>query len=249
MAARAAGSGGNRDAPAISEELKAVLRDMGAGGYRLGYQAEVDRLAINPLEGARAFLPARRRQGVEGRAAAGARRRAPARHGGPSTRLRPGGRCWKHRRRPAGRDPAGGGGVGDSGAGDGRRGLRPRVGRRGGGARKPSPLERGRPFATRAGGRRGVSAKGRDGPGVPPRGEPRRCRQPAAAVQRGVRPEYTVLRDEAFEVSGGEVRKARLMDGRDDLREIHVEPNSNGTVAIRLPSTSNCSASGAICPQ
>ena len=58
---------------------------------------------------------------------------------------------------------------------------------------------------------------------------------------------YTVLRDEAFDVTGGEVRKARRVDGRDDLREIHVEPTSNGTVSIRLPATSNCNASGAIC--
>ena len=58
---------------------------------------------------------------------------------------------------------------------------------------------------------------------------------------------YKVLRDEAFDVTGGKVRQARRVDGRDDLREIHVEPTSSGTVSIRLPETSDCSASGAIC--
>ena len=58
---------------------------------------------------------------------------------------------------------------------------------------------------------------------------------------------YTVLRDEAFEVTGGEVRKAQRVDGRDDLRQIEVEPTSNGTVSIRLLATSSCSTSGAIC--
>ena len=58
---------------------------------------------------------------------------------------------------------------------------------------------------------------------------------------------YRVLRDEAFEVTGGDVRKAVRVDGREDLREIEVEPASNGTVSIRLPATSSCGASGAIC--
>ncbi len=50
----AAGAGG---APAMSEELQAVLRDVGAAGYRLGYHAELDRLAVDPFESANAFLP------------------------------------------------------------------------------------------------------------------------------------------------------------------------------------------------
>ena len=57
----------------------------------------------------------------------------------------------------------------------------------------------------------------------------------------------TVLRDEAFEVTGGEVRKAQRVDGRDDLRQIEVEPTSNSSVSIRLPATSSCNTSGAIC--
>ena len=60
---------------------------------------------------------------------------------------------------------------------------------------------------------------------------------------------YRVLRDEAFDVTGGAVRRARRVDDRDDLREIHVEPDSQGLVlvTIRLPETTNCDAPDAIC--
>ena len=58
---------------------------------------------------------------------------------------------------------------------------------------------------------------------------------------------YKVLRDRAFDVTGGAVRKARRVDGRDDLREIHVEPKTTGEIRIRLPATTDCDASGAIC--
>ena len=51
---------------------------------------------------------------------------------------------------------------------------------------------------------------------------------------------YQVLRDEAFSVSGGTVRKARRVDGRDDLREIHVAPSSHDPVTITLPATTSC---------
>ena len=58
---------------------------------------------------------------------------------------------------------------------------------------------------------------------------------------------YRVLWDEAFDATRGNVRMARRVDGRDDLREIHEEPTGNGTVSIRLPATSDCSAHGAVC--
>ena len=58
---------------------------------------------------------------------------------------------------------------------------------------------------------------------------------------------YKVLRDEAFSVSGGTVKKARRVDGRDDLREIHVKPETTGEIRIELPATSDCAATGAIC--
>ena len=58
---------------------------------------------------------------------------------------------------------------------------------------------------------------------------------------------YTVLRDRAFTVSGGTVEKARRVDGRNDLREIHVQPKTTGEIRIDLPATTDCDASGAIC--
>ena len=39
---------------------------------------------------------------------------------------------------------------------------------------------------------------------------------------------YKVLRDESFAVIGGAVRKAKRVDGRHDLREIHVAPSGVG---------------------
>ena len=59
---------------------------------------------------------------------------------------------------------------------------------------------------------------------------------------------YLVLRDESFGVTGGEVVAARRKDGRDDLREIHVEPSGNGDVTVSLPPTTDCNADGAAPP-
>ena len=58
---------------------------------------------------------------------------------------------------------------------------------------------------------------------------------------------YRVLRDESFGVTGGEVVGARRKDGRDDLREIHVQPSGHGDVTVSLPPTTDCDAHGAIC--
>ena len=43
----------------MSEELKAVLRDMGAAGYRAGYEASLNRLHSDPHESARVHFPDR----------------------------------------------------------------------------------------------------------------------------------------------------------------------------------------------
>ena len=68
------------------------------------------------------------------------------------------------------------------------------------------------------------------------------------AFSEDVHVSYRVLRDSAFVVTGGDVGKARRVDGRDDLREIHVEPTSaNDTVTVTLPETTDCNATGAIC--
>ena len=58
---------------------------------------------------------------------------------------------------------------------------------------------------------------------------------------------YTVLRDESFAVTGGEVDKARRVDGRNDLREIHVEPSGYDDVTVTLPGGRACGTYGAIC--
>ena len=59
---------------------------------------------------------------------------------------------------------------------------------------------------------------------------------------------YTVLRDDgAFQVAGGNVVKARRVDGRDDLREIHIKPSGHAAVTIELPPTADCDAEGAVC--
>ena len=58
---------------------------------------------------------------------------------------------------------------------------------------------------------------------------------------------YTVLRDESFAVTGGEVDKARRVDGRNDLREIHVEPTGYDDVTVTLAGGRACGTDGAIC--
>ena len=58
---------------------------------------------------------------------------------------------------------------------------------------------------------------------------------------------YKVLRDKSFAVTGGVVRKARRVDGRNDLREIHIEPSGWGDVTVTLPGGRACGTTGAIC--
>ena len=58
---------------------------------------------------------------------------------------------------------------------------------------------------------------------------------------------YKVLRDESFAVTGGEVDKARRVDGRNDLREIHIEPEGWGDVRVMLAGGRACGTEGAIC--
>ena len=59
---------------------------------------------------------------------------------------------------------------------------------------------------------------------------------------------YTVLRDQAFEVSaGGVVTKAKRVDGRNDLREIHVDTSTWDDVTVTLPGNRACNTTGAIC--
>ena len=58
---------------------------------------------------------------------------------------------------------------------------------------------------------------------------------------------FRVLRDESFAVTGGDVDKARRVDGRNDLREIHVEPEGWDDVRVTLAGGRACGTEGAIC--
>ena len=58
---------------------------------------------------------------------------------------------------------------------------------------------------------------------------------------------FRTLRDESFAVTGGTVRKARRVDGRNDLRQIHIEPTGTGDVTVTLAGGRACGTRGAIC--
>ena len=58
---------------------------------------------------------------------------------------------------------------------------------------------------------------------------------------------FRVLRDESFAVTGGTVKKARRVNGRNDLREIHVKPSGMGDVTVTLAGGRACGTEGAIC--
>ena len=59
---------------------------------------------------------------------------------------------------------------------------------------------------------------------------------------------YRTLRDVAFDVTDGTVRKAKRRTSGSNLSwDITVEPAGTGAVAIELPATPDCTATGAIC--
>ena len=59
---------------------------------------------------------------------------------------------------------------------------------------------------------------------------------------------YRTLRDHAFTVTGGEVQGARRLVSGSNIRwTITVRPDGDGTVAIVLPITTDCTALGAVC--
>ena len=61
---------------------------------------------------------------------------------------------------------------------------------------------------------------------------------------------YKRLRDHAFTVTGGTVKKAqRLEQGSNVGWRITVSPDSSGAVTIILPITEECDAQGAICTE
>ena len=61
---------------------------------------------------------------------------------------------------------------------------------------------------------------------------------------------YRTLRDHAFTVTGGVVRKGqRLEQGSDIGWRITASPDSSGAVTIILPITEDCDDQGAICTE
>ena len=59
---------------------------------------------------------------------------------------------------------------------------------------------------------------------------------------------YRTLRDHAFTVTGGTVKKAKRMEQGSNIQwRITVRPDSNSGVTIILPVTTDCAAEGAIC--
>ena len=61
---------------------------------------------------------------------------------------------------------------------------------------------------------------------------------------------YVALRDHAFTVSGGRVTYVRRLNPPSNIGwEIHVTPDSGGSLIIVLPVTGSCQANGAICTE
>ena len=59
---------------------------------------------------------------------------------------------------------------------------------------------------------------------------------------------FRTLRDHAFTVAGGEVKKATRLEGSSNIRWlITVMPDGDGQVTITLPVTTDCADNGAIC--
>ena len=67
------------------------------------------------------------------------------------------------------------------------------------------------------------------------------------AFSDGISISYKTVRDASFRVTGGDVTQANRVGGRRDLWRITVEPDSDEAVTVRLPETTDCGASGAIC--
>ena len=61
---------------------------------------------------------------------------------------------------------------------------------------------------------------------------------------------FTLLRDEAFRVEHGRVRRAgRVEEGQNQRWTIEVRPESHEAVTIELPAATDCSAAGAVCSE
>ena len=70
-------------------------------------------------------------------------------------------------------------------------------------------------------------------------------------VQREHRIGYAAMRDDAFTILGGNIRRAKRNNPQSDEKNkswrIDVEPRGTGDISIELPVPSSCSTTGAIC--
>ena len=59
--------------------------------------------------------------------------------------------------------------------------------------------------------------------------------------------DYQALREDSFDISNGTIKRARWVNGRNDLSQFTVQPSSNNDVVMVLPADRSCDAEGAIC--
>ena len=67
------------------------------------------------------------------------------------------------------------------------------------------------------------------------------------SFNQDVSTKYLVMQNDALTVTNGEVTRAERINGNRDFWRITVEPDSGADVTVHLPSTVNCSDTGAIC--
>ncbi|WP_419932258.1 cadherin-like beta sandwich domain-containing protein [Candidatus Poriferisodalis sp.] len=58
---------------------------------------------------------------------------------------------------------------------------------------------------------------------------------------------YTTMRDEAFEVDGARITRAKRVDGRSDLWDLTLEVTHDGAMTLTLPAGDGCDAQFAVC--
>ena len=68
------------------------------------------------------------------------------------------------------------------------------------------------------------------------------------SFSENVKAGYERIRDDAFNVNGGEITQAqRKVQGSNQTWTITVEPDGNGAISITLPETTDCNVASAIC--
>ena len=58
---------------------------------------------------------------------------------------------------------------------------------------------------------------------------------------------FAALKEHSFQASNATIKRARRVDGRNDLRKFTIQPSSDAAVVMVLPVTGNCTTEGAIC--